>query len=401
MKHLSIPHILHFFRQLTRSQALIPLLSLSLWISPGPSQADIVKPALIEISIFSKGTYQVEVRASIEAIMSGIDARYKNTQDSPNAEAYDKLRAMQADELLSAFEAFKPRLYNEVYLKFDGQKTPLNISSVKIPEPGYLKVPRTSVIMLEGSISKDVESVIWYFPQAFADNAVRLRQADENNEKWHWSNWQWLRKDQPSEAFSLTEVFNPPSLMDTIQTYTGAGFDHILPKGLDHILFILGIFLLSLKMRPLLWQVTMFTLAHSITLSLSMLDIISLPSSIVEPLIALSIAYIAIENIFAKDNNEKARNSRLAIVFAFGLLHGLGFATMLADFGMPDDAFTTALISFNIGVELGQLFVVGVAFLAVGIWFGQKTWYRQAVIIPASAMIAITGLYWTYDRIVF
>lgn len=365
------------------------------------SIADVVKPALIEISIFSKGEYRVEIRASIEAMMTGIDARYKNTQDSPNSDAYDKLRALQAEELSAAFSSFKSRLNDQIYLKFDGKKTDLKVTEVIIPEPGYLKVPRVSVIVLEGPISKDVESVIWYYPQSFADNAVRLRQVDNENEKWHWSNWQWLRKDKPSEPFSLSEVFNPPSLFDTIETYTGAGFDHILPKGLDHILFILGIFLLSLHMRPLLWQVTMFTLAHSITLSLSMMNMISIPSNIVEPLIALSIAYIAIENIFAKDQNQKTRNSRLAIVFGFGLLHGLGFASMLADFGMPDDAFTTALISFNVGVELGQLTIIAFAFAAVGIWFGKKHWYRQAIVIPLSAMIAITGLYWTYDRIVF
>lgn len=398
MNHLSILKL--FLKRPVTHHLIVAFILLSGFYTT-TSIADVVKPALIEISIFSKGKYRVEIRASIEAMMTGIDSRYKNTQDSPNSDAYDKLRALQAEELSAAFSSFKSRLNDQIYLKFDGKKTDLKVTEVIIPEPGYLKVPRVSVIVLEGPIPKDAESVIWYYPQSFADNAVRLRQVDNENEKWHWSNWQWLRRDKPSEPFSLTEVFNPPSLFDTIETYTGAGFDHILPKGLDHILFILGIFLLSLQMRPLLWQVTMFTLAHSITLSLSMMNIISMPSNIVEPLIALSIAYIAIENIFAKDQNQKTRNSRLAIVFGFGLLHGLGFASMLADFGMPDDAFTTALISFNVGVELGQLTIIAFAFAAVGIWFGKKHWYRQAIVIPFSAMIAITGLYWTYDRIVF
>lgn len=398
MKHLSIFNI---FRHPSVIKAILGLISTFLLSFSHYSSADIVKPALVEISVFSTGQYSIEVRASIEAMISGIDGRYMNTKDSPNSAAYDELRALQADQLLTKFETFKPQITDQVILSFDGTKTPLTITDVEIPEPGYLKVPRISVITLQGKIPQNVENITWYYPGHFADNAVRLRQVDEKNEKWHWSSWQWLRKNQPSKPFSLSEVFNPPSLFDTIQTYTGAGFDHILPKGLDHILFILGIFLLSLKMRPLLWQVTMFTIAHSITLSLSMLNIINIPSSIVEPLIALSIAYIAIENIFIKDNNKKARNSRLAIIFAFGLLHGMGFASMLADFGLPDDAFATALISFNVGVELGQLFVIAVAFLAVGLWFGKKDWYRQAIIIPASAMIALTGLYWTYDRIVF
>lgn len=398
MNHLSK---FKLFSKQSLQFVLFSTISLCISLYTTTSHADIVKPALVEISIFNEGHYKIEIRASLEAMMTGIDARYKNTNDSPNAALYDELRALQANELAAKFEAFKPRLNKEIFVKFDGNKTALKVTDVAISEPGYLKVPRISVITLEGAIDKDVESVIWYYPQAFADNAVRLRQVNQTDQKWHWSAWQWLRNDKPSKPFSLSEVFNPPSLMDTVQTYTGAGFDHILPKGLDHILFILGIFLLSLKMKPLLWQVTMFTLAHSITLSLSMLNIISLPSSIVEPLIALSIAYIAIENIFVRDNDQKAKNTRLAIVFAFGLLHGLGFATMLADFGMPDDAFITALISFNIGVELGQLFVIAVAFLAVGLWFGKKQWYRQAIIIPCSLMIAATGLYWTYDRIVF
>jgi len=398
MNHLSIFNI---FRSSRASHVFLSLITTYLVLFSPNSNADIVKPALIEISVYSKGQYQIEIRASIEAMISGIDGRYMNTQDSPNSEAYDKLRALQSDELLAEFEVFKQKITKEVILKFDDQRAPLNVTDVKIPEPGYLKVPRISVITLKGDIDKDVKSISWYYPGHFADNAVRIRQVNEAKEEWHWSSWQWLRDDKPSKPFSLKEVFNPPSLLDTIKTYTGAGFDHILPKGLDHILFILGIFLLSLKMRPLLWQVTMFTIAHTITLSLSMLNIINMPANIVEPLIALSIAYIAIENIFAKDHDQKARNSRLAIVFGFGLLHGMGFASMLADFGMPDDAFVTALISFNVGVELGQLFVIAMAFLAVGLWFGKKDWYRQAIIIPASAMIALTGLYWTYDRIVF
>ena len=398
MNHLSI---LKFFKTYCPSKPLLSLIFIGVLTFSPVIKADIVKPALVEISVFSSGQYRIEIRASIEAMMTGINSKYKNTKDSPNADIYDRLRALQPAELSAEFEAFKTRLSDEITLKFDDQRIPLQITEVDISEAGYLKVPRISMIAMEGPIAKNVKSISWYYPARFADNAVRIRQIDKENEKWHWSSWQWLRNDQPSKPFGLSEVFNPPSLFDTIKTYTGAGFDHILPKGLDHILFILGIFLLSLKMRPLLWQVTMFTLAHSITLSLSMLNIISLSSRIVEPLIALSIAYIAIENIFAKDHNEKARNSRLAIVFGFGLLHGLGFASMLADFGMPDNAFATALISFNVGVELGQLFVITAAFLAVGLWFGKKSWYRQAIIIPFSAMIAVTALYWTYDRIVF
>ena len=354
-----------------------------------PARADVVKPALIEISINANGTYRVEIRASIEALLTGINSRYRNTQEAPNAEAYDTLRVMQAGELQAAFEPFKQRFTQQVKLLFDDRPAALTVTRVVIPEPGYTKVPRISVIYLEGEIARSVQSVRWYYPQAFGDNAVRVRQVDEANEKWHWSDWQWLRKDEPSEPFSLTEVFTQQPLTAVIGSYLAAGFDHILPRGLDHILFILGIFLLSVKLRPLLWQVTMFTVAHTIS------GIFSLPAYIVEPLIALSIAWIGIENIFAHTLNR----SRLVLVFGFGLLHGMGFASMLKDFGMPDHAFFTALLSFNVGVELGQLAIITLAFLAVGLWFADRTWYRQVVVVSGSLAIAAIGLYWTYDRI--
>jgi hydrogenase/urease accessory protein HupE len=372
------------------------LLLATLLLASLPVTADVVRPALVEISVHTTGVFRIEVRASIEALLTGINTRYKNTQDAPNAEAYDALRVLQADALAAAFEPFRQRFLESIRLTLDGLPASMAITRVEIPEPGYTKVPRISVIYLEGEIARDVGQLVWYYPQAFGDNAVRVRQVDAANQKWYWSDWQWLRKDESSTPFSLTEVFTRQPLSATIKTYLVAGFEHILPDGLDHILFIIGIFLLSVRMRPLLWQVTMFTVAHTITLGLSMRGIISLPAQIVEPLIALSIAWIGVENIFART----LHRSRLLLVFGFGLLHGMGFASVLQEFGMPDDAFMTALISFNVGVELGQLAVISLAFLSVGLWFGRRDWYRPVVVMTGSATIAVVGLYWTWDRIV-
>lgn len=358
--------------------------------------ADVVKPALVEISVHAEGTYRIEVRASIEALLTGINAKYKNTQDSPMAEEYDALRVLEAPDLHRAFNPFRDTFINEIELLIDGSRANPAITGVEIPEPGYTKVPRNSVIYLEGTLPRSAETLVWYYPARFGDNAVRVRQVDEASERWHWSDWQWLRKDQHSEPFSLTEVFTEKPVSSVIKTYLVAGFEHILPLGMDHILFILGIYLLSQKLRPLLWQVTMFTVAHTITLGLSMAGVIELPARIVEPLIALSIAYIGFENIHARS----LHNSRLVLVFLFGLLHGMGFASVLQEFGMPDDAFITALISFNVGVEFGQLAVIALAFATVGLWFGRKPWYRAAIIIPGSLAIGLTGLYWTWDRVV-
>jgi hydrogenase/urease accessory protein HupE len=359
--------------------------------------ADVVKPALVEITAKSGGEISIDIRTSIEALLTGINSQYKNTQDAPQAEAYDALRVLEAEQLQEAFAPFKDKLLQQVWLKADGEPVALQFKQVDIPEPGYTKVPRASVIVLEGQVDTDTENLQWYYPLAFGDNAVRVRQINEQKEQWHWSDWQWIRKDEPSQPFSLTEVFRQPSTFGVVLSYIEIGFTHIIPKGLDHILFILGIFLFSSRLRPLFWQVTMFTIAHTITLGLSMNGIISLPANIVEPLIALSIAYVGVENVFARN----LHNSRLLLVFAFGLLHGLGFAGMLSDFGMPDEAFAIALISFNVGVELGQIALILAGYFLLSMWFGRKDWYRSVVIVPGSLLIAVIGLYWLVERLEF
>ena len=357
--------------------------------------ADVVKPALVEINVNKQGNINIEVRASIEALLTGINAQFKNTKDSPNADQYDSLRKLPKEELQKEFKDFHNEFLDSIKLSGDSEGIPLKITKVKIPEPGYTKVPRISVISLSGQVDLHTTAVKWYYPMMFGDNAVRLRQIDKSKEKYHWSEWQWLKDDVASEPLSLTEIVARKPLHKTITNYIVLGFEHILPKGLDHILFILGLFLLSTAISPLLWQVTMFTFAHTITLGLAMNGFINLPASIVEPLIALSIAYIGLENIFTKGLHKR----RLLLVFIFGLLHGLGFASVLADFGMPDYAFTTALVSFNIGVEIGQLTIILFAFIFIGYWFGKKPWYKSAITIPASLVISIIAIYWFIERL--
>jgi len=368
-------------RLLGNIRAVMKFLLFSLLLSCFLSNAvvaDVVKPALVEISVDEKGLVTTEIRASIEALLTGINSQYKNTKQAPNADEYDVYRQLPPEELKQAFESFKKQFLSLIYIKTGSQYVSLVVSSVDIPPAGYTKVPRMSVIRLTGQLSEQANSLQWYYPEKFGDNAVRVRQVDLTNEQWHWSQWQWLRKDAASEQFSLTEIVNKKSMIQVVASYISIGFEHIVPKGLDHILFILGLFLLSMHWRPLLWQVTMFTAAHTITLGMAMNGVISLPSNIVEPLIALSIAYVGIENILAKELHK----SRLILVFLFGLLHGLGFAGVLMDFGMPDDDFITALISFNVGVELGQLAVLSTAFILLRLSFNNQKQYRQYIVVP-------------------
>ena len=129
-------------------------LLLVIWLYSTISLADVVKPALVEISVNTSGTYRVEVRASIEALLTGINARYKDTRESPSAQAYDDLRVLQSDQLAAAFEPFEAEFTRQVKLVFDGNNAPLTVTRIEIPEPGYTKVPRISVIYLEGSIER-------------------------------------------------------------------------------------------------------------------------------------------------------------------------------------------------------------------------------------------------------
>ncbi len=360
------------------------------------SYADLVKPALIEIVVNKKGEVNIEIRASIEALLTGINGRYKNTKDAPNADEYDKLRYMDPEQLMPEFQKFEKTFLDKIRLVDDEQnRIILSIKDVDIPQRGYPKVPRISTITLAGKVNLTAQSVQWYYPLSFGDHAVRLKQVDQEKQKFHWSEWFWLRNDKLSEPLSITEIVARRPLYEVIANYIELGFKHILPKGMDHILFILGLFLFSSLMRPLLWQVTMFTVAHTITLGLAMNGIFNLPAQLVQPLIALSIVYVGVENVFSRG----LRKSRLALVFAFGLLHGLGFASMLADFGMPEDAFATALISFNVGVEFGQLTILLMAYLLIGLWFGKREWYKTLVINPASIVIAVIAFYWFIDRL--
>ena len=174
-----------------------------------------------------------------------------------------------------------------------------------------------------------------------------------------------------------------------------AGFEHIIPQALDHLLFVLGLFFSTLKLRSLILQVTAFTFAHSITLALAALGFVKLQLSVVEPLIFLSIVWVAFENTFFK----KTTKWRPLVVFTFGLLHGLGFATLLTQYGLPKDNFISLLLAFNVGVEFGQFAVLLAAFILIRLIY-LKTEYKNQLKIPASILIGCTGLFWFIESII-
>ncbi len=173
--------------------------------------------------------------------------------------------------------------------------------------------------------------------------------------------------------------------------YLKIGFDHIVPKGLDHILFVVGLFLFSPRWRPLLHQSLAFTLSHSLTLALSLMGVLSFAGKWVEALIALSIVFIAVENLWAR---ERLARYRLLVVLLFGLIHGLGFGAVLQEF-LPRERVFWPLVGFNLGVELGQLLVLGLCFLCC--W---PLWRQFARIrVAGSVLLALMGGYWVVERV--
>lgn len=179
--------------------------------------------------------------------------------------------------------------------------------------------------------------------------------------------------------------------------YLKLGYTHILPEGFDHILFVCGLCLLSKKISTILWQATAFTVAHSITLALSMQNIIVAPSAVVEPIIALTILFVALENLMLTE----LKPWRIALVFMFGLVHGMGFASALNEIGLPRNSFLTSILSFNVGVELGQMTIIAAVFALIVIPLGKYPWYRTRVVYPLSILIALIAGYWTVQRVFF
>ena len=195
---------------------------------------------------------------------------------------------------------------------------------------------------------------------------------------------------------NLIEGITAPGNWATFTSFIRSGFVHVVPLGMDHILFVLGLFLLSRHWKPLLLQVTAFTLAHTLTLGMAATGVVHVPASVVEPIIAGSIVVIALENIFYP----RYTPWRLVVVFVFGLVHGLGFAGALSQLDLPAAALLVGLLGFNLGVELGQLTVIA-AGLLLTIWLRDPDRYRKAVVIPGSLAIAAMGAYWMIERVFF
>jgi hydrogenase/urease accessory protein HupE len=181
-----------------------------------------------------------------------------------------------------------------------------------------------------------------------------------------------------------------------IRKFVPAGIHHIL-IGPDHLLFLVGLLLLGGTLRQLLFVVTAFTVAHSITLSLAALNIVSPPPRLIEPAIALSIVYVGADNLLAQGG----RDVRAWIAFAFGFIHGFGFANVLREMDLPARALGWSLFSFNLGVEIGQALVVVVVASSLAALRARNPWAGQRLAVAGSIVVIIAGAFWFVQRVFF
>ncbi len=332
------------------------------------------------------GTFRADLLVDLDALALGAP------QSADDAELTAAVRGLSPAELDEALGRLRRLFQRRVRLRFDGEPAPFEVSFPDHGAPAATESAIPTVLgltaRLTGAVPPDAAELEFFASRAFAEVNLTIR-----DERRGVTRQALLERGARSDLFPLTGPAAPPGAWSTAGRYLRLGFVHILPRGLDHILFVLGLFLLGARLGPLVWQVSAFTVAHAVTLSLAVFDVVSLPPQVVEPLIALSIVYVAVENVVT----DRLTPWRPATVFLFGLLHGLGFAGVLRELGLPPEERWLGLLTFNAGIEVGQLAVIGLAFAAVG-WCRRRPWYRRRVAIPASAIIAAVGLLWTVER---
>lgn len=352
----------------------------------------------------------VVVQVHHDALAFALNDISQRIEDEPMNELLDG----PPEDLALALHEGRERFQTLMRMEADGAPVALRLKDGPTPDKvrDWLAAGRTPRIpvkldfLTEGLIPREAKTLVLFFPEILSDVVVTVERPGEEP----ISLVAFGGQASPAVPIDLSAASSPPTVHEDADQKDDAkehaqprvlnpmgfillGFEHILPDGLDHILFVLGLFLLNAKLKPLLIQITCFTLAHSVTLALAAGGWVHVPGAIVEPVIAASIAFIAIENLFTT----KVHPWRPALIFVFGLIHGLGFAGAFQESIGAERIPLGPVLLFNVGVELGQLAVVGIAFALVG-WALNKTWYRKGIAIPASLAIAAAGLWWTVER---
>ena len=351
-----------------------------------------IRPSIADYKIEENILY-FDIRLNAELILSGIDAsNITDTNSSPLSATYDDLRSLTRENLKILLIESWDDIQSKINLNINEVSTKFELVDINIEAKRDFEISRDSILYLKYELDDDDEFLTFKWSEKYGPIIIReineLKKEDDLYTEYLQAGL------QTDKIFIKSE--NTQSIFTSIINYFILGIQHIIPKGLDHILFIVGLFFFSVTLRPLLIQVTMFTIAHSITLIFVSVSYINVNPLIVEPIIALSIAYVGIENIFKQYVKEYLR---YIIIFFFGLLHGLGFALVLSDIGYQSSKLILNLISFNLGIEAAQIFIILFLYILLGIKFSNKKYYRYIFQVPVSLFIALVGIYWFFERI--
>ena len=351
-----------------------------------------IKPSIADFD-YDQSYLNFEVRLNAELILSNIDAsNISNTNSSPLTEIYDRYRLLNKKDLEnSILESWKD-ISSNIDIKINNKLKEIDLIKIDTQDVKNFEISRDTLISFRVLLNEESENFTFKWIKNYG--AIILR---ENNDLKLEDELvtEYLQSGTETDPIFFKEN-NFRSMFTNFTKFFVLGIQHIIPKGLDHILFIFGLFLFSSSLNKLIKQITIFTIAHSITLIFVSLSLIKINPQIVEPIIALSIVYVGLENIF---KNYVKEYMRYVVILFFGLLHGLGFALVLSDIGFRSSKLFINLISFNIGIEVAQILIILFLYLLIAIKFANNKYYRITFQIPSSILIASIGLYWFIERI--
>lgn len=354
----------------------------------------------VTLVLGAEGVVTVAMTCDLDALALGAGGA------ADDAQLAEHLRSAPAEERAAAVDRLEAMLVRRVRVRADGTPLALTVDLPEAPRPPNAAGPPSylgTTARFRAALPADAGAVTFSASRAFPP--VQLTVVDRRAGRETPVAHELLEQGGESTPYRLDAPPPEPPMGTVLARYGRLGVHHIVPAGLDHMLFVLGLFFFAAGWRALLLQVSAFTVAHTATLALALFHVVRLPGSVVEPLIALSIAWVGVENAWAlapRDERvgqrRRSGRGRLALVFAFGLLHGLGFAGVLESLGLPAGQRVTALIGFNAGVELGQLLVLAAAWLLTAPRRRHPA-YRRRVALPASLLVAAAGLYWLVQRV--
>jgi hypothetical protein len=347
-----------------------------------------LRPAIATFEFSDSPTIALTISLNLEAAIAGIGAGHEDTASSPDALKYDRLRSLEPLELRAEFERFRTRFLDQVHLRLGDTPVDLQGLTVEVPPVGDTTLARVSQVHLTLPAPVGTQAMYWRLNRQLGDSVLRL----SNSATGEITSAEFIIAGESSGPLTV-EGLQAESWTEVLTKFLQVGVLHIVPRGLDHILFVIGLFLLSTRVSALLWQITAFTAAHTATLALAMAGTILVSPAVVEPLIAASIVYVAVENTLTS----RLHTWRPVVVFFFGLIHGLGFASVLQEIGPASGHFTLSLLAFNLGVELGQLTIIAACFVCLG-WAAGRDWYRPYIVIPGSLFIGLMGIIWFVER---